>query len=306
MKTDDCIFVVLRRFAYWIYLPNEIQSKILSYFKFNVEYCLKFIRVSKSFKKHVQQMHLNIYNLSLGICSKKMWLKKTLPLFNEMIRHFEMFCDVQRFDDVKLMMVYSEGSIFRTFLHFFLCKRSCDGVNKYCSQCSHVRFRNFQNQVLFDDVLLPARDFKSKVGLDDITVDFDVFLPNYLKYDKDQINICKREIIIKYAADVYVLFVSTFIRGYLDVCYDYFLSFPLTIDNEKYFIRKIQHYVRDLASEIWELNVNHFFLVFCKFSELNRAVCFDNKIDNLVVFYRALPVKKTYYGQLSVILKKMI
>ena len=302
MKTDDCIFVVLRRFVYWIYLPNEIQSKILSYFKFNVEYCLKFMRVSKSFKKHVQQMHLNIYNLSLGICSKKMWLKKTLPIFNQMIQCFDLFSD-QTYDDVELMMVDSESSIFRIFLHFFLCKRSCDGVNNYCLQCSHVRFRNFQNQILYHDVVLQERDFESKLGLDDRTIDFDVFLPNYLKYDKDEINICKRERIIKYAADVYVLFVSIFIRVNLNVCYDYFLSFPLTIDNEKYIIRKIQYYVRDLASEIWELNVNHFFLVFCKFSELNRSVCFDTEIDNLVDFYRLLPVRKTYYGQLSVVSK---
>ena len=130
MKTDDCNFVVLRRFVYWMFLPNEIQSKILSYFKFNVEYCLKFMRVSKSFKEHVQQIHLDIYNLSLGICSKKTWLKKTLPLFNRMIQCFDLHCD-QTFDDVELLMVYSEGSIFKTFLHFFLCKRSCDGVVNY-------------------------------------------------------------------------------------------------------------------------------------------------------------------------------
>ena len=155
--------------------------------------------------------------------------------------------------------------------------------------------------MLYDDVVLQVRDFQSKLGLGDRTVDFDVFLPNYLKYDKDQINICKRERIIKYAADVYVLLVSIFIRVNLNVFYKYFLSFPLTIDNEKYFIRKIQHYVRDLASEIWELNVNHFFLVFCKFSELNRSVCFD--IDDLVDFCRPLPIRKTYYGQLSVVSK---
>ena len=160
-----------------------------------------------------------------------------------MIQCFDVFCN-QTFDDDELIMVYSEGSIFRTFLHFFLCKRSCDGLDNYCSQCSHVGFRNFQNQMLYDDVVLQVRDFQSKLGLDDRTVDFDVFLPNYLKYDKDQINICKRERIIKYAADVYVLLVSIFIRVNLNVCYKYFLSFPLTIDNEKYFIRiQIQHYV---------------------------------------------------------------
>ena len=217
-----------------------------------------------------------------------------------MIQCFDLFCD-KTFDDVELMMVYSEGSLFRTFLHFFLCKRSCDGADNYCSKCSHVRFRNFQCQTLFDDVLLAEREFKSKLGLDDRTVDFDVFLPNYLKYEKDEINKCKRERVIKFAADIYVLFVSIFIRVNLNACYNYFLSFPLTSDNEKYFIRKIQHYVRDLSNEVWELNVNQFFLVFGKFSEPNRSVCFD--IADQVNFYRALPIRKTYYGQLSVVLK---
>ena len=287
-KTTYCAFTIRRRFVYWTYLPNEIQSKILSYFKFNVEYCLiLFLKVSKSFEQHVEQMHLDIYNMSLGICSKKTWLNKTLPIFNEMIRSFDMFCD-QTFDDLELLMVYSEGSIFRTFLHFFLCSRSCDGLNNYCSQCSHVRFRNFQNQVLFDNVLLPVREFKSKLGLDDRIVDFDVYLPNYVKYDKNGDKICKRERIINFAADIYVMFLSIFIRVNLNVCYEYFLSFPLTIDNKKYFIRKIQHYVRDLSCEIWGLNVNHFFVVFAKFSELNRSICFD--LADLVDLYRSLPI----------------
>ena len=87
----------------------------------------------------------------------------------------------------------------------------------------------------------------------------------------------------------------------MNVCYKYFLSFPLTIDNEKYFISKIQRYVRDLSNEIWELNVNQFFLVFAKFSELNRSPCFD--VADKVDFYRPLPIRKTYYGQLSVVLR---
>ena len=91
-----------------------------------------------------------------------------------MIQCFDLHCD-QTFNDVELLMVYSEGSIFRTFLHFFLCKRSCDGIVNYCSQCSYVRFRNFQCQTLFDDVLLAKREFKSKLGIDDRIVDFDVF-----------------------------------------------------------------------------------------------------------------------------------
>ena len=70
MKSTDWGFVIARRFAYWVYLPAEIQSKILSYFKFNVVYCLKFMRVSKSFKRHVELMHLDIYNIFGGFVQK--------------------------------------------------------------------------------------------------------------------------------------------------------------------------------------------------------------------------------------------
>ena len=251
MKSTDSGFTILRRFVYWMYLPTEIQSKILSYFKFNVDYYLKFMRVSKSFKRHVELMHFDIYNISLGVCSKRCWRNKTLPLFNQIIQCFEMFSNIQTFDRFELMIVYTEGSIFRTFLHFFLCKRSCDGVDEYCSKCSHVRFRNFQNQTLYDDVLLAERDFKSKLGLDDRIVDFDVFLPNFLKYYKDESNICRRERIVQYAADVYILFISTFVRVNLNAYYEFFSNLPLTLNDEKYFISKIKRFVRDLANVIW-------------------------------------------------------
>ena len=149
------------------------------------------MRVSKSFKRHVELMHLDIYNISLGICSKKCWFNKTWLLFTDMVRSFEMFTNAQTFDRNELKTVYTDGSIFQTFLHFFLCKRACDGVNDYCSICSYVRFRNFQNQTLYDNVLLAERDFKSKLGLDDRIIDFDVFLPNYLRYSNEKI--CRRE-----------------------------------------------------------------------------------------------------------------
>ena len=184
------------------------------------------MRVSKSFKRHVELIHLDIYNISLGVCSKKCWFYKTWPLFTDMVRSFEIFTNVQTFDRNELKTVYTDGSIFRTFLHFFLCKRPCDGVNNYCSICSHVRFRNFQNGTLYDDVLLAERDFKSKLDLDDRIIDFDVFLPNFLKYSKDG-NICRRERIVQYAADAYILFVSTFIRVNLNSYYNFFFKFTI-------------------------------------------------------------------------------
>ena len=258
------------------------------------------MRVSKSFKRHVELMHLDIYNISLGVCSKKCWFNKTWPLFTDMVRSFEMFTNVQTFDRNELKTVYTDGSIFRTFLHFFLCKQVCDGVNNYCSICSYVRFRNFQNQTLYDNVLLAERDFKSKLGLDDRIIDFDVFLPNYLKYSNEKI--CRRERIVQYAADAYILFVSTFIRVNLNSYYNFFLNLPLTINDEKYIVGKIQRFVRDLSNQIWELNVNYFFVVFDKFSELNCSMCYDVKFDKpLKGPYEPLVKTKQYYGQLIVV-----
>ena len=113
MKSIDSAFAIVpRRFVYWMNLPVKIQSKILSYFKFNAGYCLNFMRVSKSFKRHVELMYIDIYNISLGVCSKKCWFYKTWPLFTGMVRSFEMFTNVQTFDRNELMTVYTDGSIF--------------------------------------------------------------------------------------------------------------------------------------------------------------------------------------------------
>ena len=71
---------ILKKFSYWAFLPFEIQQVILSYFKFDAESCFKFMEVSKSFKKHVEVMHSEILNVSLGLCSKKHWSNKVLPL----------------------------------------------------------------------------------------------------------------------------------------------------------------------------------------------------------------------------------
>ena len=259
------------------------------------------MRVSKSFKRHIELLHIDIYNISLGICSKVCWRNKTLPLFNEMVNHFELFTTISKFNRYELMEVYTDCSLFRNLLHFLFCKRSCDGVNDYCHKCSHVRFRNFQDQTLFDNVLLAERGFGSKLGPDDRIIDFDVFLPNS-NYSLTQEGVCRRERVVQYGADVYILFVSTFIRINLNVYYDFFLKIPLSLDDEKYFVRKIQFLVRDLCCVIWELNVNYFFVIFDKFFELNNSPCYDADVDKpLKGPYLPLIKAKQCYGQLVVV-----
>ena len=301
-QPNDYGFIIPRRFIYWKKLPYIVQSKILSYYKFDVVACLNFMRVSKSFKQHVQLLHRGIYNISLGICSKKYWKNKTLPAFTEMIYHFECFTDIDKFNRNELLEVYTEGSLFRVLLHMFLCKRSCDIVENYCRKCSRVRDRNFQNESVFDDVVLLEKDIYSKLGIDNKQTDFDVFLSYHGTRSCLPYGECEWNQTIQYAGDVFVLFVSVLIRVHLNVYYNYFLSIPLCLQDERYFVRKIQLLVRELCNVIWTANSNYFFVIFDKFKDLNRSVCYDVDPDKPSKGPYTYPRKdREYYGQLTVV-----
>ena len=292
---------MLKKFSYWAFLPFEIQQVILSYFKFNAESCFKFMKVSKSFKKHVKVMHSGILNVSLGLCSKKHWSNKVLPLYNDLLYSIDLFSRSFEVDDALKLMV--DGSLFRTFLHFFLCERLCDNVKSYCSLCSHVRPRNFSNLTLFDDVYLETRDFRSQLGIDDEIVSFEVFLrDSMIKSDSLNDGFCLREMPIDHPSDLFVTFVSIFIRVNLNLCYNFFLKKQMPIMTEKYYVRRVEEFVRDLACEIWYLNVNYFYVIFQNFEILNRSICFYipnlNLIDDL---YKRKTKLKNYFSKLPVV-----
>ena len=270
----DYGFIIPRRFVYWSFVPIEIQSNILSYYKFDVNACLNFMKVSKSFKTHVEQLHIDIYEISLGICSKKYWLNKTLPPFIEMVYHFESFMPVARFNRKEILEVYCEGSLFPVFLHLFLCKRSCDGIEDYCWKCSRVRDRNFQALSVFDDVVLEQKDIYCQLGIDSEKIDFDVFL-SYFGTSNSYPGRCESPQMIQYGGDVFILFVSVSLRVHLNVYYNCFLNFPLTLQDERYFIKKIQLFARDLCDIIWIANSNYCFKIFDKFKYINRSVCYN-------------------------------
>ena len=210
----------------------------------------------------------------------------TIDLFS---RSFEV-------DDALKLMV--DGSLFRTFFHFFLCERWCDDVKNYCCLCSHVRPRNFSNLTLFDDVYLETRDFRSQLGIDDKTVDFEVFLrDSMIRSDSFDDGFCLREMPIDHPSDLFVVFVSIFIRVNLNLCYNFFLKKQMPITTERYYVRRIEEFVRDLACEIWYLNVNYFYLIFQNFEILNRSSCFyipmnliDERKTRLENYFSKLPV----------------
>ena len=258
------------------------------------------MRVSMSFKNHVEVMHSEILNVSLGLCSKKHWANKVIPLYKDLLYSLDFFSSSFEMDDVLILM--SEGSLFRSFLHFFLCKRLCDNVKDYCTLCSHVRPRNFQSLTLFDSVYLETRDFKSQLGIDNKTVDFQVFFQNYMVKNNSITDFCLREAIIDHPSDIFVMFVSIFIRVNLNLCYNFFLKNQLPITTEKYFVRKIEEFVRDLACEIWHLNVNYFYLIFQNFEILNRSICFYTPNVNLIDdIYKQKVEPYNYFSKLPVV-----
>ena len=259
------------------------------------------MRVSKPFKKHVEHLHNDIYNISLGICSKKWWINKTFPAFTEMVYHFEAFTPIDKFNR-KEMEGFSECSLFRVLLHMFLCRRSCDRVESYCWKCSRVRDRNFQNLTVFGDVILEERDIYSKLGINNKQIDFDVFLSYYGTTNCLPYETCEWKQTIQYGGDVFVLFVSILIRVHLNVYYNYFLSIPLSLQDERYFVKKIQILVRELCDKVWTANSNYFFVIFDKFKNLNRSVCYDVDPDKPLKGPYTYPRKdREYYGQLTVV-----
>ena len=132
--------------------------------------------VSKSFKSLVEQIHVDIYNISfLRFCTKECWIRKSYIPFRIFVCNLEAYTGIE-FPEIEIKKLYCQTSLFRICLHFFLCKRSCDKTANYCWICSRVRDRNFEKRSEFDDVLFERCHDIDKLGLTDIAIDFDVYL----------------------------------------------------------------------------------------------------------------------------------
>ena len=145
---------------------------------YNAEDCLKFMKVSKSFKSIVEVFHKDIYKISLGFCTKKFCLRNTWPAFQVLVANIEIETKIN-FPKKDIRDLYCNSSLFRVLLHFFLCKRSCDGVDNYCWICSRVRNRNFENSRVFDDMIMERVHDIYKLVLTDRMIDFDVYLSRW-------------------------------------------------------------------------------------------------------------------------------
>ena len=287
VQPRDYGFIIPRRFIHWKNLPIELQSKILSFYKFSCSDLLQFLMVSKSFKAIVEQLHTDIYNISLGFCTKECWIRKSYIPFRILVKNLQRNTGIE-FPDIEIRKLYCQTSMFRICLHLFLCKRSCDKTDNYCWICSCVRDRNFEMRNTFDDVFFERCHDIDKLGLTDITIDFDVYVSRWGNSfpKRDSKKLCMWADIIFSGSDVFKPFVSILLRVNLNLYYNYFLSFQMSLENERITIRRIQMFVLDICHAFWTCNINYFFAIFDKFKSLNRSVCYD--------VYQDKPLKGPY------------
>ena len=256
------------------------------------------MRVSKKMKQQIQTIHKETYRVSLLLSSKKFCLHKTWPQFKYKVLKIEENCDI-KFNTYDLKVVYSEGSLFRVFLHFFYCKRSCDNVNDYCNTCSFVRFANFQNISLFHDIFLPQKKL-SKFGLRNSTLDLDIYLPCFFKSFFSNKRQCIRKRYFNHPTDIMLSFLSVLVRVNLNNYKEFFFKFKMNIQKERACVRLIFHYVRDIVNDFFLTNINCFFEIFNYFNKINRSICYsvNPAVENS---YEPLFCKDTiYFGQLNV------
>ena len=127
------------------------------------------------------------------------------------------------------------------------------------------------------------------------------FFQNYMLKRNSITDFCLRESIIDHPSDIYVMFVSIFIRVNLNLCYNFFLKSQLAITTERFFVRTIEEFVRDLACEIWHLNVNYFYVIFKNFESLNHSICFYTPNVNLIEdIYKQKVQPTNYFSKLPV------
>ena len=204
--------------------------------------------VSKSFKAIVEQLHADIYNISLGFCTRKNWIHKSFIPFQTLVKNLRS-CTGIDFPEIDIRKLYCQTSMFHICLLFFLCKRSCDKTDDYCWICSRVRDRNFEIRHIFDDVFFERCHDIGKFGLTDIMHNFDVYTSRWgNSFPKnDSTKRCMWADTIFSGSDVFIIFVSILLRVNINLYYNYFLSFRMSLENERITIRVTQMFVLDIC-----------------------------------------------------------
>ena len=234
--------------------------------------------VSKAFQNCIELIYSDIYEISLGICSRRTWYEETYHHFLFLLRDINYNCHFSDFDldpeyDSELLAVYLDGTLFKSFLHFFYCERSCENVSNYCKICSRVRQRQYQNRSAFIDVKVLEYHDDDKVGLQDRELTFDIFMDDYDFYSTANC-CCRKQYYLSHSADILLAFLSLFARIQFNNLHSYFGKIDMCLNDEKYCSAQITKYIHNLMNAIYSLNINYFYVIFGKFESLNHSSCY--------------------------------
>ena len=243
-----------------------------------VKQCIKLLKVSKSFRQIVRDHFRDIYNIPLGFCSEIFWFSNTWPLFNRMVVCIET--ETQKsYQKNDIELLFDSFSLFMVSLHFFLCRRSCDKVEKYCKICSRVRDHNYDSKTMFHYIVFEDHLQEDHLGLSKKMIYFDVHLRRWSNYNctisSSSPTACDYREQINYARDIYLNFVSVMVRVRVNLCYEFFVSSPLTLAHEKYIVEKIERFANEIIHMFWTTNTHFFFEVFDHFRDINRSICYE-------------------------------
>ena len=190
-----------------------------------VKQCSKLLKVSKKIRQIVKGHFRDINNISLGFCSEIFWFSNTWSLFSRMVACIEMETQ-ESYQTSGIELLFDSFSLFMVSLHFFLCPRICDKVEKYCKICSRVRDHNYDSKSMFHDIVFEDRPRKDRLGLSKKMIDFDVHLKRWpncnCTISSDCPSCCNYREQINYAQDIYLHFVSTMVRVIVNSCYEFF------------------------------------------------------------------------------------
>ena len=259
--------------CHWDSLPQTIQIKIINYVNGGEEIYFEVMFVSKSFRRCVEIIYYDIYEVSIALCTKKTWFNKTHKCFLQFLTRINWNCYL-KFDpdeDSELLNVYLGGSLFNVLLHFFYCKRACENDSVYCKICSRVRIRHYQDRAFFENVKCLR---ENKLGLQDRELTYDIFMNDYKRYSSET-DFCRMEYYFYHTADIVWAFLSILGRIHLNLLYKYFDKIEMSISDEKYVYSCMNNYVQKIIDAFFSININYFFIIFNKFRSLNYSACYD-------------------------------
>ena len=256
-------------------MPEEIKLKIITLFKDDIPFCFVLMSVSKSFQRCIEHIYNDIYEISINLCSRKLWYQKTMKKYLKMVTRINSYCDLDKDpDDAKLLEKYLGGTLFKAFMHFFYCKRRCENFKNYCKVCSRVKMRHYQPKNNFEDVKVKQFFDNERLGFESRKLTFDIFMTDY-PGESSREGFCRKEYWFSHPMQLALAFLSILARIHFNLIYSYYDDLEMSANDEKLCAPLIGKYVQKILNATYSCNMNYFFVIFEKFQSINHSACHD-------------------------------